>query len=413
LLSWNAGNIGPLRIAVTTYTLSTGGVSRFIFELAKYFRNSGHRITVICTDRKGSWFHRIGEEGLQGRSFNAVFYEWIPFGRILHSARIGRYMRKEAYDVVINNGSFYIHASAGYFLSRTRIIHVVHNQREQMVELESDPMSDKVVGVSPGIELKARNYLPADRITTIPNGVRIPDITDEGPGTCSRRPSDLLYVGRIDQWQKGILILPRIIKYILDRGIEIKITIVGDGPDMQRLVHSAEEMGVAGHMEFTGNVAPGMVNSFYRGHKIFLLPSRFEGHPLTLMEAMAHGCVPVVSLLPFSTDICIDGGVSGFLVRPDDLPGFGERIIQLLEEPDLLNTMSRRAAEKVREQFSIDTTHEKYFELIKDLGTRNISDRPARRINRKYLTWKEIVPFRLIMAWKINITRKKQDGISH
>jgi len=380
--------------------LNMGGISNYIIELGKFFKSNGFEVSVICTDRKGNWFDRIHQEGFQGKYFNSIFYEWMPFGRIIFARKIGRYMRKQAFDIIINNHSFYIHAAAGYLYDRTRIIHVIHNQLEKMVKREADPLSDIIVGVSPRIGELALRHLPAAKVTTILNGIPLPGRTDHEYNSCSERPKDILFVGRIDNRQKAVFMLPAIMSYLFDRGIMANITIVGEGEDLERLKQMTVNISHSGHFTFTGRVDPDQVSNYYNEHKILLLPSNFEGHPLTLMEAMAHGCVPVASLLPKCTDTCIEEGSSGYLVEVGKPGEFGERIAHLVSNEEELNQMSKNALKRAGDNFSNTISHRKYLELIETLKGEKLERSGFRLMNRKYMTWKEIVPFRLVLFVK-------------
>lgn len=388
------------RIAITTYILNMGGISNFILELGKFLQSEGFEVTVICTDRKGNWYPRIQEEGFRGKYFYSGIWEWIPFGRILFARRIGRYMRKQSFDYILNNHSFYIHAAAGYMFERSRIIHVVHNQLEQMVERESDPVSDKIVGVSPRIEELARQFLNPDRVTHILNGIPLPDSHPEDDKNCSDRAQEILYVGRIDNRQKAVFLIPAIINSLHRQGIRSKITIVGEGPDLEKLKRLTAESSLSDYCHFTGRVDPVRVGDFYRDHKILLLPSNFEGHPLTLLEAMAYGCVPVSSLLPQCTDICINQGSSGYLVEPGRVDEFAQRIAELLAGSELLNNLSRNARQRAREQFSSTIAHGKYLELLRSFEEGEMKRERVTLVNRKYMSWKELVPFQLVLFVK-------------
>jgi glycosyltransferase involved in cell wall biosynthesis len=382
-----------------------GGVSNFILELGKFLKSNGYDVSVICTDGKGDWYDRIQKEGLKGKYFTSNFYEWIPFGRILLARKIGRYMKKGSFDYIINNHSFYMHAAAGYLFKSSRIIHVVHNQLEQMVEHESDPLSDKIVGVSPRIEELVCQHLPANMVTSILNGINLPGESPERYEKCSDRPKDILYVGRIDNRQKAVFLIPDIIKYLLDRNVRTRITMVGDGPDFEALKLLVKDRSLADFIHLTGKVDPEKVSDYYYSHKILLLPSNFEGHPLTLMEAMAHGCVPVSSLLPKCTDTCIEQGISGYLVKVGKVKDFGHGIWELLSHERLLNGMSNSALDRAGKHFSNTQTHQKYLDLLQSFEGKKIQRAKIPLINRKYLTWKEMVPFQLVLFVKRKILK--------
>jgi len=394
-----------LKLAITAYMLNMGGVSNFILELGKFLKSHGYDVSVICTDGKGDWYHRIQEEGLKGKYFTSTSCEWLPFGRIWHARKIGKYLKKCSFDYIINNHSFYVHAAAAQIYSSSRILHVVHNQLEHMVERESDPLSDKIVGVSPRIEELARQHLPADMVTSILNGIRLPVESEVSYEKCSDRPEDILFVGRMDNRQKAVFLIPEIIQYLLDRNIRTRITMVGDGPDFEALKVLIREKSLSAYIHLTGKVEPEKVSAYYSSHKILLLPSNFEGHPLTLMEAMAHGCVPVSSLLPKCTDTCIEQGQSGYLMKVGKVKDFGHGIWELLSHDHLLNSMSKSAMDRAGKYFSNTYTHQKYLDLLKSFEGKKIQRARSPRINRKYLSWRELVPFQMVMFIKRRILK--------
>jgi len=382
-----------------------GGISTFILEFGKFLKSKGYEVSVICTDGKGDWYERIGQEGLQGRYFSSRFWEWIPFGRIIFAGRIGRFMKKEAFSFVINNHSFYIHAAAGYFYGSSRIIHVVNNQLEGMVEREADPLADKIVGVSPLIEDLARQHLPDRKVTSILNGIHLPGALPGKFERCSDRPGDILFIGRIEDRQKGVFRIPDMMEYLLERECKAGMTVVGDGPDSQALKQMVESRSLSEYIRFTGKVDAAQVSGYYASHKILVLPSNFEGYPHTLLEAMAHGCVPVSSLLPQCTDICVEQGESGILLEPEDTAGFSRAILELLEDRERLNLMSQRARNRAREQFSNAVSHQKYLELLESFEGTTMEREHVPRINRKYLSWKELVPFQMVLWVKRKVLK--------
>jgi glycosyltransferase involved in cell wall biosynthesis len=115
------------------------------------------------------------------------------------------------------------------------------------------------------------------------------------------------------------------------------------------------------------------------------------------MEAMAHGCVPVASLLPQSTDTCVVQGESGILVEPENTEGFGRAIQELLEDVKRLNIMSQKALTRAGERFSNAVSHRQYLELLESFEGKAMERGHVPLINRKYLSWKELVPFQLVL----------------
>lgn len=214
------------------------------------------------------------------------------------------------------------------------------------------------VGVSPRIraDLVAGTGFDPDWIVTIPNGTRLPPAPDRiAPGSGLR----LLSVGRIEDQSKGILWLPRILAETPEHVI---LTVGGDGPDLARLKTACAPLGR--RVVFRGAVAPDHVAALFAAHDVFVMPSRYEGFPLTLVEAMAAGCVPVASRLRGITDAAVDDGENGCLFRVGDTAEAAGMITRLARDPSLVADMSARASRSARQRFGIEAMADSYRNLI-------------------------------------------------
>jgi glycosyltransferase involved in cell wall biosynthesis len=124
------------------------------------------------------------------------------------------------------------------------------------------------------------------------------------------KPVGLLCVGSLEQFYKGHDVLLRAVEQCLAGGLDVRLTMVGDGRIRPQLEALSRELGIAGRCEFLGHLAPGRA-IFEQLDKadLFVLPSRTEGLPRALIEAMARG-------LP-----CISTAVGGIpeLLPADDL----------------------------------------------------------------------------------------------
>ena len=123
------------------------------------------------------------------------------------------------------------------------------------------------------------------------------------------------------------------------------------------------------------------------------------------MEAMAHGCVPVASLLPQCTDTCVEQGKSGYLLEVGKVNDFGHSIWELLSYGELLNNMSKNALGRAMENFSSDLAHQQYLELLKSFEGKELERDRFPKLNRKYMSWKEMVPFQLVLFIKRKILK--------
>jgi glycosyltransferase involved in cell wall biosynthesis len=98
---------------------------------------------------------------------------------------------------------------------------------------------------------------------------------------------------------------------------------------------------------------------------ISLLPSSFEGLPMSLLEAMAHGTVPVASHCRSGVDEIIRPGENGFLVPAGDIEGFADHIAQLHENPERMAKMAQSARQTIQQGgFTIDAMTDSYLEVM-------------------------------------------------
>jgi glycosyltransferase involved in cell wall biosynthesis len=148
-------------------------------------------------------------------------------------------------------------------------------------------------------------------------------------------PLRLLSLGRIDDCSKGVFWLPEILRRLDD--LELTLTVAGDGPDRAELQRRFGKD--ASRVRFIGAVSPDQVPHIMAQHDIFLMPSRFEGLGVALIEALASGCVPVASLLRGVTDFVVETG-KGFLFPVGNVAVAANFVRKLGEDRQLLKQIA-------------------------------------------------------------------------
>jgi glycosyltransferase involved in cell wall biosynthesis len=141
--------------------------------------------------------------------------------------------------------------------------------------------------------------------------------------------------------------------------------IAGDGPERAQLEAQASARGIGGRVVFLGHRrdAPELLASC----DVFVLPSLYEGLPVSVLEAMASG-KPVVATRIGGTDEVIQDGQTGLLVPPGDPEGLAQAIQRILADRPLAERVGVEARARVHKEFSAETvagrTAEIYEELI-------------------------------------------------
>lgn len=185
-------------------------------------------------------------------------------------------------------------------------------------------------------------------------GVDVPDrLPEQRP--CSR---EILCVGRLEE-KKGQRYLIEACRILRDRGQAFHCTIVGSGPERERLERQIADAGLGEYVELTGPLTAEYVQERLAAAEVFALPSvvtrngNAEGIPVALMEAMAAG-VPVISTRTTGIPELVIDGQTGLLVEPRDASALAEAIEHVLDDAELAERLRQSAFEKVRADFRLD-----------------------------------------------------------
>jgi glycosyltransferase involved in cell wall biosynthesis len=156
-------------------------------------------------------------------------------------------------------------------------------------------------------------------------------------------------VSRLGEHRKGL-------NYFLDMAADVSAAwpaatflIVGDGPLRPELEAQAASLGIAERVLFTGT--RGDIPELLAAMDIFVMPSLFEGGPITVLEAMAMG-KPVVSTPVGMVPDAIEHDTSGLLVTAAQSQPITQAVLRLLENPTLADELGRNARGVVTERFS-------------------------------------------------------------
>lgn len=185
----------------------------------------------------------------------------------------------------------------------------------------------------------------------------------ELPARDPAAPLRVLYLGRLGREQKRVHLFPEILRRLQDSGIPFHWTIAGDGGERGYLEARMKSRPPGQTVAFTGSVDYAAVPGVLKQHDIFLLASDYEGLPLSLLEAMGHGLVPVVSDLPSGIAEVVDD-TNGLRVPVNPTAGYAEAIIHLHQHRDELAAKAAAARARVEHDFSVAAMTDRWLAVL-------------------------------------------------
>ncbi|BAI76870.1 glycosyltransferase (plasmid) [Azospirillum sp. B510] len=226
-----------------------------------------------------------------------------------------------------------------------------------------------VTANSPGLAELARAFMPELEVPVIPNGVDSTLFHPASPEAgieagseagAAGRPVRLLAVGRLVA-QKGIDVLIDALARPELAGVELDV--VGDGGWRTALEEQAARLGLAGRVRLHGWLDRAVLAGLYRTVDIFVLPSRDEGMPNVVLEAMASGLPVVASAVAGARDLVVEGE-TGFLVPPEQPDALAGALLRLTADPMARRALGDRGRRRVEEHFSWRSAALSFLELV-------------------------------------------------
>jgi colanic acid/amylovoran biosynthesis glycosyltransferase len=267
------------------------------------------------------------------------------------------------------------HVVAGYYatpyLARAGIptVGILHSDdpyywaiQDEFVFGASEYRVSALVCVSKEIEQQvlARNPQPTS-VRRIPYGVPIPALSAER----NEGPFRIGYVGRLTQEQKRIGDVTLALCRATEEIPNVEAVIYGDGPDKE-LVESILAARPKAKVVSAGAVSANVIQNELRECHAVVLLSDYEGLPISLLEAMACGCVPICRRTRSGIGELIEHEVTGLLVS-DNVDSFVAAVRRLHEDRALLAALSANARELIVNDFSTDRSADQWASMLGEL----------------------------------------------
>ncbi|MCC6164920.1 MAG: glycosyltransferase [Acidobacteria bacterium] len=366
-----------VRITAVISSLACGGAERVMSILCNHWSGANQVTLLTFDDGLEPPFFPLSPAvchrplGLAGRSTQVIDAVVRNAGRV---RLLRRAIEASTPDVVVSFGD----RTNVTVLLATRGLHV-----PVVVSERSDPRN-----FSPGWAwsvLRAFTYRQASSIVHVATEGRewfrgslarkvrvIPNPVAVAPAR-RRDPKDddvvrLVSVGRLAHEKGHDLLLEALASLSPDTRQRVSLTVVGDGPLREALEARASTLGLEQHVRWAGRQQDPL--AFVNAAHVFVLPSRFEGFPNALAEAMAAGLAVVATDCRSGPRELIDDGRSGLLVPVDDIAALAAAITELVADPTLRRRLAAEAPAATH-RLHVDRVADEWQALFAEVRARN------------------------------------------
>jgi glycogen(starch) synthase len=355
------------------FLLSTiGGVEVLSYHLLKELRRRGHDVLVI-TGREQS--DPLGAQTFDGLDLVRLDFDGAVASRNLVVLRgvktaVAELVSRYRPDVLHLNDALlssflFLRGGATGNLPRVLTLHSpIRPAGNDGLQMRLAADADRIIAVSKAQYDDAVTTMPAlrDKMSIIPNALPWPDLS---PTDLQLTPPVLLCIGRMRS-DKGFDLAIRMFARLRDRGVAAKLVVAGDGPEKSRLEALARGLGLAGHVNFPGWVAPDQVGAMINTSTVVVMPSRWpEPFGLVALQAAQMGR-PVVACRVGGLPEVVDHERTGLLVAADDEQAMANTIERLLSDALCVKQMGERSRQMARDKFDFSALVDAYEKVYRE-----------------------------------------------
>lgn len=343
---------------VSTATDTRGGIATFVRTLRDTPLWAGWAVRHVATHRNGSVAVRCAAFGTGLVCFLRELVLRRPGLVHLHTSSYGSFARKSALSWICRAAGIpvVLHVHGGGFGE----FHTRSPRLLQRYIRSTLGGADRVVALGDRWADVLRGIAPDARVVVVPNAVRPQPLVDQPP---AGDPVHVLFVGEVTE-DKGAFVLLEAWARLDATLPPADLVVVGPG-DLDRARRRVRDLGLAGRVELTGWVDPGQVEPLLRRSHVLVLPSRFEGQPMAVLEAMAHGLCVVASDVGGIPDLLDD--TCGVLVPADDAHSLAHALRDVIGDPARRARLGAAAWARLRERFDVDVTWRQLDALYREL----------------------------------------------
>ena len=369
-----------MRVAFLVQGLATGGLERMVIHLAGAMVRRGHSSVILCYDRLGD----LADEA-RGEGIDVELVARRPGVDVAYFVRLAKRLRHWAPDVLhMHNETALFYGAVAARLAGVPVrIYTEHDgvfprgAVQSWINRRLVGQLKQAVTVSEAVKSLWCDHdgIDPSRVRVVPNGV--PDRFGDGVGGVSNssssddrndHPIRIGAVSRLSR-EKGIDILIEAFAQLTedgDRGAScgaVELILVGDGPERDALERLAAARGVADRVRFLGrrNDVPRHLATF----DIYALPSRTEGLPMAILEAMAAG-LPIVAARVGGVPEAVIHEETGLLTAPEDPAAFAAALRRTIGDGGLRRRLGEAGRRRFENHYDLDRMADRYEAIVQE-----------------------------------------------
>lgn len=323
------------RVIFCSPSWSVSGVNTFVEELGQQLAERGFDVSILFTTIDSA---RLPDQHLPSLPYH--YLSNVTLDVADRRQEILRYLELQDSSVVVPNFDYVASSITPELPDHIRTLGILHSDQDEHY-LHAHRVGhhwDRIITVSAAIQKKLLRINPGFAVKTelVRYGIPVGSINQKQ--IQQRRisvPIRLIYTGRIVQQQKRIFDFVELAESLNRREIDFRLTLAGEGEDLEELASRMQPFIECGQVRLPGRLSRSEIYRELTEHHAFCLLSEYEGLPLSMLEAMATECVPVVTRVESGISEILAHYRNGLLSPVRDVEAMADNI-QLLHENILL-----------------------------------------------------------------------------
>ena len=327
-----------------------------------------HVIYTIDADKNNEY----SVPGLQGAASERVFYYSSRWNFYYTCKQLAKLLPGE--NAVIVAHDWMELGMVSNLGLQNPVVQILHGNYDYYLDLavKHSRWINAFIVVAADIKTKLLGMLPQRSADIYYNKMPVPEVKGkQGHSLLSK----IVFVGRCEE-RKGYFVLPKIAKLLAETRNYFEWHVIGEGS----LEKDNQELWTSGvNVQFYGVLTNKEILAMLPSFDYLILPSLAEGMPLTVVEAMKAGLIPVVNELSGGMQEIVCNGITGFRVTNNAPDRYAEIFTILKQDHLLANNISENAKEIANRQFN-PYKNTSFIENVMIKATQQVNQKPPRKI---------------------------------